>query len=40
VVIGKLVQWKTLMTELLGRSADVVVREFLDDKVRETMGCI
>lgn len=34
----KLVRWKTLMTELLGRAADVVVREFLDDKVEETMG--
>jgi uncharacterized protein len=33
----KLVQWKTLMTELLGRSADVVVREFLDDKIEASM---
>ena len=33
----KLVQWKKLMSELLGREADVVVAEFLDDKVRETI---
>jgi predicted nucleotidyltransferase len=33
----RLVRWKTLMSELLGRDADVVVREFLEDKVRETM---
>jgi predicted nucleotidyltransferase len=33
----RLVRWKNLMSELLGRDADVVVREFLDDKVRETM---
>jgi predicted nucleotidyltransferase len=33
----KLVRWKALMSELLGRDADVVVREFLDEKVKETM---
>lgn len=32
-----LVRWKKLMSELLGRDADVVVREFLGDKVRETI---
>jgi hypothetical protein len=34
----RLVRWKTLLSELLGRNADVVVREFLDDKVKEAMG--
>ena len=33
----KLARWKNLMTALLGRNADVVVREFLDDKVRLTI---
>ena len=33
----KLVQWKKLLSELLGRDADVVVAEFLDNKVRETI---
>ena len=32
-----LARWKTLMSELLGRDADVVVAEFLDDRVRATM---
>ena len=33
----KLVQWKKLLSELLGRDADVVVAEFLDNKARETI---
>ena len=34
----RLVHWKKLLTGLLGRDADIVVREFLDDKVRVTMA--
>ena len=34
----KLMQWKMALTEILGREADVVVREFLHPKVEETMA--
>ena len=33
----KLMHWKALLTEILGRPADVVVREFLDRKVLDSM---
>ena len=33
----RLARWKTLMTQLLGREADVVVSEFLSDAVRAAM---
>jgi hypothetical protein len=31
-------QWKMALTEILGREADVVVRDFLQPKVQETMA--
>ena len=34
----KLMQWKIALTEILGRDADVVVREFLQPKIEETMA--
>ncbi len=34
----KLMQWKMALTEILGREADVVVRDFLQPKVQETMA--
>ena len=34
----KLMQWKAALTEILGREADVVAREFLRPEVRETMA--
>ena len=39
VVVGglQMVKWKLLLTKLLGRKTDVVVEEFLDDRVRENM---
>ena len=33
----RLARWKTLMGDLLGREADVVIPEFLSDAVRATM---
>jgi predicted nucleotidyltransferase len=34
----KLARWKALLTDLLGRRADPVVREFLDEKVETSLS--